>query len=301
MKQLDRWHKELEQLSDRSYKEMNDKLFKYYKQAIRDLKKEIKLYIENYENLSFSKRLEVENQIKVAKRIDEILWKLQEETHPTIENYIKNNAHHGYYGTWYAMEGANNIQMDLGFLNENYIERLVNKKVSGKSFSKRLYEHRTKLADNVIQELLRGATKGKGYSVVAKNVAEQTEANYKQALRIARTEGGRVQSESTQRTYKEAQKKGVQLRKMWLATLDKKTRHQHRELDGQIVEIDQKFKFGRYEADGPRLFGHPGLDIHCRCTTISVVYGIKPELRLDNQTKKTTTFESYNEWLKSKR
>lgn len=297
--QLDKWNKELERLSNRSYKEMDSKLYMHYKQAIRDLKREIKGYIENYENLSFSKKMEADNQVAVARRIDEILWDLEAHTQPPIEQHIRNEVENGYYGTWYAMESANNIQIDFGFLNESYIEGLVHKKVAGKSFSKRLYEHRTKLANTVTSELLTGARKGKGYAWVAKNVAEQTEANYKQALRIARTEGGRAQSTATQRSYKEAEEKGVQLEKMWMATLDKKTRHQHQILDGQTVPVDEPFKYAGYEAEGPRLFGVAGLDINCRCTTVAVVNGFKPELRRDNESGKLISYKNYNEWLEN--
>lgn len=298
--QLDKWNKELERLSNRSYKEMDSKLYQHYKRAMRDLKREIKVYIENYDNLSFSKKLEADNQVAVAKRIDEILWDLEARTQPPIEQHIRNEVETGYYGTWYAMEGANNIQLDFGFLNESYIEGLVHKKVAGKSFSKRLYEHRTKLANTVTTELLTGARKGKGYAWVAKNVAEQTEANYKQALRIARTEGGRVQSTATQRSYKEAEEKGVQLEKMWMATLDKKTRHQHQILDGQTVGVDEPFNFGGYEAEGPRLFGVAGLDINCRCTTVAVVNGLSPAVRRDNESGEIVEYKNFNEWAEVK-
>lgn len=34
---------------------------------------------------------------------------------------------------------------------------------------------------------------------------------------------------------------GVQLKKQWLATLDGKTRHEHRMLDGQTVDVEESF------------------------------------------------------------
>lgn len=300
MQELDKWNKELERLSAKSYKEVDQALFKFYKQALKDLKSEIKNYIENYEMLSFSKRLEAERQIKVANDIDRILKELESKTDPTIRDYVKEEAESGYYGTWYAMEGANNMQVDFSFLNERYIESLVNKKVAGKNFSKRLYQHRTQLANNVTRELLNGAVKGEGYAMVAKRVGELTEANYKQALRIARTEGGRVQSTAKQKAYEEAEAIGVELEKRWLATLDKKTRTQHQILDGQTVGIDEKFKHDGYEADGPRLFGNASLDVNCRCTTIGIVSGIAPSLRKDNESKEVIKYKNYNDWLKAK-
>lgn len=301
MQELDKWNKELERLSAKSYKEVDQALFKFYKQALKDLKSEIKNYIENYEMLSFSKRLEAERQIKVANDIDRILKELESKTDPTIRDYVKGEAESGYYGTWYAMEGANNMQVDFSFLNERYIESLVNKKVAGKNFSKRLYQHRTQLANNVTRELLNGAVKGEGYAMVAKRVGELTEANYKQALRIARTEGNRVSSQAQQKSLEQAKTIGVNVKKKWLSTLDEKTRSSHQSLDGQVVDVEEHFiSDSGAKALQPSMFQKASEDINCRCTVISVVDGISPQLRKDNQTKKLVKYRNYNDWLKAK-
>ncbi|WP_051669197.1 phage minor head protein [Carnobacterium jeotgali] len=301
MEQLDKWNKELSLLNTKSYKAMDKELFTFYKDALKELKNEIKQTIDNYDKLTFSKRLEVDNQIKIANKIDEILWEMNDKTNPAIHQYISGEANTGYYGVWYALEEAENLQLNFPLLNESYIERLVEKKIAGKSFSKRLYEKRDDLAEKVTTALLNGAVKGKGYAVVAKEIGELTEASYKQSLRIARTEGGRVQSAAKQKSYQEAVNKGVKMEKMWMATLDKKTRHSHQELDGQTVAVDKKFKFNGYTADAPRLFGRASLDINCRCTTIAVVNGLTPNLRKDNVTKKVVEYNKYSDWYVSKK
>lgn len=298
MEQLDKWNKELERLATSSFNETSLELHNYYKQALKELKVEIKQYIENYETLSFSKRLEVEQQIKIANRIDEILEWLNTETDNSIRKHLTSEIEHGYFGTWYALEGSENIQLDFPLLDERYIKKLVDSPVDGTTFSKRLYKHQSKLGKTVTSELLNATVRGKGYGTVAKNVAEQTEASYKQALRIARTEGGRVQSESKQQVYRAAERSGVELQKMWMATLDKKTRHSHQELDGQTVDVKEEFHFNGYYAKGPRLFGRASLDINCRCTTVAVVNGIAPDMRRDNITGETFPYSNYNDWLK---
>ncbi|MGQ7335471.1 phage head morphogenesis protein [Streptococcus suis] len=300
MQQLDKWNKELEKLSKRRYKRMDGDLYNFFKSALKQLNIEVKGYLDNYEQLSFSKRLEVENQLKMARRIDEIVSNLAGSTAQTVNSYVRDELQQGYMGVWYALEGAENIQLDFGMLPERYIQQLVAKKVDGKTFSKRLYSNRDDLADRVTTSLLGGAVRGDGYKKIAKQVGELTEANYKQALRIARTEGGRVQSTGKQRAYEEAKEKGVDIKKRWLSTLDKKTRHTHQELDGQTVGVDEKFKFDGYEADGPRLFGNASLDVNCRCTTIGIVNGIEPELRKDIETKEIIKYNNYNEWAEAK-
>ena len=300
MEQLDKWNKEMRRLSVAKFAETDDALYNYYKEALKSLKAEIKQYTDNYEQLSFSKRLEVENRLKTANRIDGILNDLNSWSDAEIRRYIENEIEVGYYGTLYALEGAENVQLDFGILPERYIETLVNEKVNGQTFSKLLYKKRDELAERVTSALLTSAVNGKGYAHAAKEVGELTEASYKQALRIARTEGGRAQSTAKQKAYKEAEKKGVQLEKRWLSTLDKKTRHSHQELDGQTVAVDGQFNFNGHKADGPRLFKRASLDINCRCTTVAVVNGIAPDVRADNETKETIDYKTYNEWAEAK-
>lgn len=297
MNQLNKWQQELENLSRRSEVETNKKLHKYYQEALREIKKEVKQYIEQYDELSFSKKLEAERLMEVGKHMDSILSKTYSKANQSISNFSRGQAEQGYYGTWYAIEGAENIQLDMSMLPERYIQQLVNHPVKGKTFSKRLYDYRDKLAKNVTSALNYAAVHGQGYAVAAKRIGELTEASYKQAFRIARTEGGRVQSTAKQRSYKEAKKKGVDLKKKWLSTLDGVTRDTHRSLDGQVVEVDEEFESSSgAKAEGPRLFGVAEEDIHCRCTTVAEVEGISSELRKDNETGDVIDYKNYNEW-----
>ena len=279
---------------------MDSEIYNFYKDTLKQMKVEIKDYLEHYEELSFSKRLELENQFKRAGRIDEILSGLSGKTTQSVTDYVRDELQLGYNGVWYAIEGAENVQLEFGTLPERYINELTTKKVNGKNFSTRLYQYRKQLADRTTTALLSAAANGEGYRKVAKQIGNLTEANYKQALRIARTESGRVQSTAKQKAYKDAENIGVKLEKRWLATLDKKTRTQHQILDGQTVGIDEKFKHDGYEADGPRLFGNASLDVNCRCTTIGIVSGIAPSLRKDNESKKIIKYKNYNEWAKSR-
>lgn len=300
MTQLDKWNKELQALSNRRYKRMDGELYNYYKDTLKELKLEAKIYLERYDELSFSKRLEIENRFKMMGRIDEVLSELSSKTTQTITEYVTEELQQGFYGTWYAIEGIENVQLEFGMLPERYIEQLVNEPVAGKAFSKRLYDNRKKLSTNVTTALLDGATRGVGYAQVAKRIGELTEANYKQALRIARTEGGRVQSTVKQKAYEDAETMGIKLEKQWMSTLDEKTRTSHQILDGQRAEIKEQFEFEGYKADGPKLFGVPWLDINCRCTTIPVVNDIAPEFRIDNTTGEHIKYTNYNEWTEAK-
>lgn len=300
MDQLNKWQQELKQLTAKQYKKTDSQLFNIYRQSLIDIKKKLKGYTDNAENLSFSTRLEVERLFSVVKDIDIIL----SSSYPSIEEVIKaysaGQARQGYYGVWYSLEQSQNIVLQLPLINHDYVMNLVNAPIAGKRLSKRLYQYRDKLAEKVTQNIITGLFEGKSYAEIARRVNEETEASYKQALRLARTEGGRTQSTTTQKGYVEAKKKGIDIQKRWLATLDKKTRHDHRELDGQTIEVDEKFSIRGHTAKGPRLFGVASEDVNCRCTTIEVIDGISPELRKDNESKEMIKYKNYDEWLNSK-
>ena len=95
MQQMDKWHKELDKLSSRRYKRMDRELYNYYKDTLKTLKIELKNYIENYDQLSFSKRLEVENQLNMARRIDEIVSNLAGSTAQTVNSYVRDELQQG--------------------------------------------------------------------------------------------------------------------------------------------------------------------------------------------------------------
>ncbi|MBQ3834638.1 MAG: hypothetical protein II816_03910 [Elusimicrobia bacterium] len=85
------------------------------------------------------------------------------------------------------------------------------------------------------------------------------------AMRIARTEGHRVQQQSQWNAINEAKKAGCDIVKQWDSTLDGRTRSTHARLDGQIREIDEPFEVDGKKAMYPGAFGRPEEDIHCRC------------------------------------
>lgn len=91
------------------------------------------------------------------------------------------------------------------------------------------------------------------------------------AVRSARTATTAAECAGRQDTYQRAKNMGIQLKKQWLATLDGKTRHAHRMLDGQTVNVEESFQVDGYKLKCPGDPSAPGYLIYnCRCTMISV-------------------------------
>lgn len=94
-----------------------------------------------------------------------------------------------------------------------------------------------------------------------------------QAMRVARTCVTAAENAGRVASYERAEDLGIELKKEWLATLDMRTRHSHRELDGQRVEVDGTFDNGcRFPGD-PECEDY-GEIANCRCTLVAAVDGI---------------------------
>jgi len=299
--ELDAWTNELERISIKNYKTADTAIFKAYKETLEEMKEELREYVENYETLTFSQKMDAQRVFRNAARIDEMLDTNFKVVGQEAVSYKTAEGALGYNGTFYTLEGKENLNFTMDFgLDEKFLEQVVKQPVAGKRLSTRLYKNRDKLAREATNLIIRETSKGKGYGYIAKRLSDMTEASYKQSMRIARTEAGRVRSITTQKGYDNAKKLGVnELQKKWVSGLDSRTRATHGAADGQTVDHDEKFHVGDSYGLGPRMLGDAGEDINCRCTTVPVIGSVDPELRrVDGE---ISDYITYTQWAKRKK
>lgn len=128
-----------------------------------------------------------------------------------------------------------------------------------------------KLQSVTLQSILQGES----IPNMARRIArEMGEINHKVTIRYARTAMTGAENAGRQDAYKRAADMGVNLQRRWVATLDMRTRHEHRLLDMQVRNIDEPF-----EVAGEKIMfpgdptASPGLIWNCRCTEVPVVAG----------------------------
>ena len=141
---------------------------------------------------------------------------------------------------------------------------LVDSKVSGGIY-KRLGIEVAGLKKAITQEISRGIASGLGYGDIARNLANATGAPFSRTKTIARTEGHRIQQASAAGAQQAAKDRGADVVKQWDAALDGKTRPSHRQVDGEIRELDEKFSNGLMYPGDPN--GPASEVINCRCTS----------------------------------
>ena len=125
-------------------------------------------------------------------------------------------------------------------------------------------------------ETLQGILQGESMDKIAKRLRNVQNMNRDAAIRSARTLVTGAENKGRQDSYARAEADGIILQKEWLATNDSRTRHEHIELDGQIVAQDKPF----HNAIGAIMFpGDPTADganvYNCRCSMRAVVKGFK--------------------------
>lgn len=123
--------------------------------------------------------------------------------------------------------------------------------------------------------------------------------NRDSAIRSARTAVTSAQNAGRMDSYDAAEKMGIEMEKEWRATLDGRTRHSHRRLDGEIVGTDELFSNGlRYPGDP---LGAPSEVYNCRCTLVPRVKGVDNSNSLRRDRYGPLPNMTYAQWEKQKR
>lgn len=280
---MNKRQKELAQLSLDAEKRVLDELEKEYKRALNDINKKVLQFsgmIEQLENAIDSTTDEAQKEILISQRqskvyqkqyqealqgqISGIIDKMQGDEYATIEEYLKECYEDGYIGTLYDLQGQG-IPLIMPIDQAAAVKAITTDSKISKSLYTALGVDVAKLKKTISSEITRGIASSRPYAEIARNLAQAAEIPKNRAKLITRTEGHRIQSASNYNACVDAKAKGADVVKQWSAALDARTRPSHRSLDGQIVEVDEPFKYGNKTAMFPGDFGDPAEDCNCRC------------------------------------
>jgi len=165
-----------------------------------------------------------------------------------------------YYRTAFTIEKAAQSKLSYGLLNKNVINRAIENPLV--HLSERGL--RDKLLIGINQKVTQGLIQGQSYPEMAKGVKKVINETANSSVRIARTEGHRVQQAGRLDSGHHAADVGVKMVKVWDAALDSVTRDAHAELDGTKVGMDEDFiSSAGGKGQGPGQMGEAADDINC--------------------------------------
>lgn len=122
------------------------------------------------------------------------------------------------------------------------------------------------LKKRITSDVTRSIAMGATYEQTARLLAGQTRIGFNKSIRIARTEGHRIQCQATMDACHQAKDRGADVVKQWDATLDGRTRASHRHVDGEIRELDEPFSNGLMYPGDPA--GGAAEVVNCRCALL---------------------------------
>lgn len=315
-------HKE----TDKILRDMEKRLDEVYKQAYKEARQTADDFMKQFREMDKKKRQQVKDgelekaeydrwrrtQVFQGNRYHQMADTLAADM--THTNQIAASVINGYlpevyavnhnYGT-YEIEKGSRINTQYTMYDRQTVERLMrdNPDLLPRKAAVNVPKDQLWNKKHINSAITQGILQGESIDKISQRLAATvTDMSHTSAIRNARTmttsaqNGGRIDS------YKRAEGMGIKMLQVWMATLDSRTRHEHRQLDGQKRKVGEAF-----EVEGEKIFfpgdpaADPALVYNCRCTLIGEVEGVDYNLSDVSQRDSKLGDMTYEEWKEEKR
>ena len=299
--------------------EMEKKVHKTYEQAAREMKKKADAYLQSFlkEDMRLAElvkdgKMKAEDyqrwrisHIATGRRWYEMAYVLASDmtnanqiAASIINGFMPEVFAVGYNYSLYQGELTGGFQTSFTLYDRDTVMRLIAEEpdllpVEAKmNVAEDLRWNVQQLSSAMTQSILQGEAIDK---IATRLVTSVAGMNERTAIRNARTATTSAENGGRYNGYRRLKAAGVDLTVEWQATLDGRTRHTHRLLDGQRRNVDEPF-----EVDGQKILyaGDPyapqGLIWNCRCTMLCWVKGFESNIFLKAQTWPDNM--SYADW-----
>lgn len=262
---MNKYEKEVEQVLLRNEKDVLKQLQQTYIQALADVKGRLRILQAREETQSVI--YQINYQKSLEKQINAVINVLEQDNITNIQDFLNHMYEDGYIGIQYelAKQGVPVITS----ISQDEVTKSLFKQIGRMTFADRLNVNMKDFKQKIKEVISRGIASGSTYRDIATQLSIVTGESLNKSYRIARTEGHRITAEAKLNSMEQAKKQGADVVKQWDATLDGKTRKNHRKLDGQWVEVDDYFKLGSKKIKAPGKFGKASEDINCRCILLT--------------------------------
>ena len=278
-------------------------IIKSYSEALKEIKSMIAAMYEKYGNdVQYSDMVKFNRLVSLEKQIIDELNSMNKTVTNSITAAIKDQFEYSFYYTGFALETSLGVRLGFGLLNPDVIKASVLNPLDHIKWTTRQKTHVKTLVGQIRGEITQGLIQGRGYAVVAKNVQKRSEITAGKSIKIIQTETHRVQNAGFLKGFEKVENAAddldISVNKVWIATLDDKTRSDHQYMDGKLADEEGLFHFpnGKGTTLGPGLSGIAEEDINCRCTTGVNIEGFEPQLRKDNISKQLIGMIEFSEW-----
>lgn len=269
-------------LNNNELKEFKTTLKQYEKMIQNDTEGVLKQKILN---ISIKHRLTRLQALQA--KIDIILSTLENDITTEINDNFFDVLENSYYKNIYEIEKYLNIHTDFAFIDLKAIDRILTYNWSGVSYSDRIWRNQSDLKQKLKDALNKNFIQGTNIAKVSVELSKILDSNYKNCVRLVRTEVNYIENKTSIESYKEKDIKQY----IFVAVLDLRTSDLCSNMDGEIINIEDLV----VGVNCPPL--HP----YCRSTVIPYIEGIeRNRVSKDILSGKTEEIGnlSYKEWYK---
>lgn len=296
--------------TDEELKKLERKLRVHYRKASVEMEKKLSQHLLQFE--AKDKRLaKLLKQGRIKKK-DYIAWRQRQilltESFREIREQLANDylnvnkraaemigkkvpdiiSENRNYAT-YDIEKKSGIDTMFAVTDKDTVDRLIKDQPN---LLPKVYAAKDKAWNRrkITSAVTQGILQGESMDDVAKRLQRVTEMNRNAAIRNARTAVTGAQNAGRQSGFERAEGLGIKMLKQWMATHDSRTRHSHRDLDGEEVEVKEEFGNGLMYPGDPD--GDAEEVYNCRCTMIAQVEGHEIEKDIDV----SDDYMDYEDW-----
>lgn len=260
---MNKYEKEIQQVYLDNEKKVLEDLKQNYQDALDEINGKIEMLMARQDADMQHVIYQVEYQKALRTQVQSILEQLQSNEFETVSEYLAASYEDGFIGTMYNLQGQG-VPLVMPLDQEQIVEAIQHET----NLSTDLYSafDIKDLQKKISGEISRGLATGQMFAEIARNISGYARINLNNAMRIARTEGHRIQCKASMDACNKAKSKGADVVKQWDASLDRKTRKSHRKVDGEIRELDEPFSNGLDYPGEPK--GKASEVINCRCALL---------------------------------
>jgi len=310
--------------------EIERKIRQEYSRASREVEAKLQKYLKDFKRKDLQWRADVRSGKKTAREYKD--WKIgqlaigqrwEEMKDSLARDYVNANniaksivlgympevyaLNHNY--ATYECEKGSLVDTSYTLYSRESVERIMRDNpqmlpLPGKAVRAAIAQRKA-IAWNKQQiqsVMMQAILQGESIPKIARRLAFAVgDKDYKHAVTSARTMATGAQNAGRVDAYKRAEKKGIKVKQQWIATLDGRTRHEHRILDGQMRNPGEPFEVEGYTIRFP---GDPQAEgflvYNCRCTLIGQIEGFERDVVSYRQIDPKLGNMTYEEWEQAK-
>lgn len=242
-----------------------------------------------------SKIYQKQYQEAIHGQIDDVMKKLHKNAYATVDEYMNDCYSEAFIGAAFDLHGQG-IPLIMPIDQESIVRAVQIDSKINKGLYFHLGESVNGLKQTIATEVSRGLVNGSSYAQIAQQIGFKMVGTYQNpggamayAMRIARTEGHRIQCQAGMDACYKAKEMGADVVKQWDSTLDGDTRESHKRVDGEIRELDEPFSNGLDYPGDPS--GGAGEVVNCRCALLERARWALDEDELETLKQRAEFFE----------